>query len=128
MPIIKSARKRVKIAAKARARNAHTKRSLRLALKEFGKAVDSGKTANIQKAQRDAVSALDIAVKKAVIHRNKAARQKSALAARAKAGGVKLKAQSSKPKAKTTAKKAPAKAAPAKKTAARKSAPRKTAK
>lgn len=89
MPIIKSAKKRVKVASKARARNMRTKRTLREALKAFSKAVDSGKSADIQKAQRDAVSALDIAVKKAVIHKNKAARQKSTLAARAKAAGVK---------------------------------------
>jgi small subunit ribosomal protein S20 len=85
MPIIKSAKKRVKVAAKARARNVRTKRTLREALKAFSKAVESGKAADIQKAQNEAVSALDTAVKKAVMHKNKAARQKAALAAKAKA-------------------------------------------
>ena len=122
MPIIKSAKKRVKVAAKARARNVKTKRSLREALKAFSKAIDGGKSADIQKAQRDATSALDIAVKKAIIHKNNAARQKSALAAKAKAAGVKP--------AKATAKKAPAAAKktakPAtKKPVAKKSSPKK---
>lgn len=122
MPIIKSAKKRVKVAAKARARNVQTKRALREALKAFAKAVESGKTADIQKTQREAVSALDTAVKKAVIHKGKAARQKAALSAKAKAAGAKV--------AKLPAKKpvvAPKKSAkPAgKKPAAKKTTPKK---
>jgi small subunit ribosomal protein S20 len=112
MPIIKSAKKRVKVAAKARARNVRTKRTLREALKAFSKAVESGKAADIQKAQRDVVSALDIAVKKDIIHKNKAARQKSALAAKAKAAGSKpskTAAKSTKPAPKTAKKPAAAK-------------------
>ena len=42
MPIIKSARKRVKVAAKANTRNAKTKRTMREALKAFTKALTSG--------------------------------------------------------------------------------------
>jgi small subunit ribosomal protein S20 len=113
MPIIKSAKKRVKIAAAARARNVRTKRSLREALKAYSKAVDSGKSAEIQKAQADAFSALDTAVKKNIIHKNKAARQKATLSAQAKAAGAKP----TKVAAKKTA--APKKAA---------AAPKKTAK
>jgi small subunit ribosomal protein S20 len=124
MPIIKSAKKRVKIAAKARTRNSRTRRSLRESLKAFTKAVESGKSADIQKAQTQAVSALDTAVKKAIIHKNKAARQKASLAAKAKAAGAKpTKAVSSKPKAKSTkpvTKKTTAKKPAAKKTAAKK--------
>lgn len=122
MPIIKSAKKRVKVAARARARNVRTKRALRTALKAYAAAIESGKQAEIQKAQRDAVSALDIAVKKAVIHKNKAARQKSALAARAKAAGVKpakvtpkKPASAAKKTAKPVAKKPAAKKAASKK-------------
>ncbi len=114
MPIIKSAKKRVKVAARARARNARTKRSLRTALKTYAAAIESGKPAEIQKTQREAFSALDIAVKKAIIHKNKAARQKSALAARAKAAGVKP--------SKTAVAKAPAKKPAAKKPTAKKTA------
>jgi ribosomal protein S20 len=125
MPIIKSAKKRVKVASKARARNVRTKRTLREALKAFSKAVDDGKAAEIQKAQRDVVSALDIAVKKDIIHKNKAARQKSALSAKAKAAGAKpaksapktpkKPASTAKKTAKTSPKKPPAKKIPAKK-------------
>src|SRR6478609_9138005 len=115
MPIIKSAKKRVKIAAKARARNVRTKRSLRDSLKAFSNAIEAGKPAEISKAQREAVSALDTAVKKAIIHKNKAARQKAALASKAKAAGVKpTNVAAKKPVAKAAAPKKAAKA-PAKK-------------
>jgi small subunit ribosomal protein S20 len=120
MPIIKSAKKRVKVAAKAKARNVRTKRTLREALKAFAKAVEGGKAAEIQKAQVEAVSALDTATKKAVIHKNKAARQKAVLAAQAKAAGAKP--------VKVPAKKAPAKVTAPKKVAkasAKKPAPKK---
>src|SRR3989344_1236199 len=83
MPIIKSAKKRVRVAAKASVRNAKTKRSLRGALKVFSTKPTS---ANQSKAQ----SALDKAVKKGIVHKNKAARQKKRLAAQAKAAGVKV--------------------------------------
>lgn len=89
MPIIKSAKKRVKTAAKARARNVRTKRSLREALKAFNKAVESGKSADIISTQREVISAIDTAAKKNVIHKNKAARQKAAISAKAKAAGAK---------------------------------------
>ena len=117
MPIIKSAKKRVKVSTKAHARNVRTKRNLRDAMKVFSKAITSGKPAEITKAERDAVSAIDMAAKKAVIHKNKAARQKAQLSARAKAAGVKP--------AKATTKKAPAKKAPAKKATVKKPAAKK---
>src|SRR5437879_4049416 len=101
MPIIKSAKKRVKISAKARSRNLHTKRDVRDALKAFAKALQGGKAAEVAKAQAAAMSALDTAAKKAVIHKNKAARQKSRLSSQVKAAGIKP--------SKVPAKKAPAK-------------------
>jgi small subunit ribosomal protein S20 len=122
MPIIKSAKKRVKIAAKAQARNARTKRTLREALKAFSKAVESGKAGDIQKTQREAISALDIAVKKDIIHKNKAARQKASLSAKAKAAGAKV-VKSTAAKTAVTPKKT-AKTTP-KKPAAKKSASKK---
>jgi small subunit ribosomal protein S20 len=103
MPIIKSARKRVKIAAKARSRNLHTKRQVREALKAFAAALEVGKPAEVAKAQTAAVSALDMAVKKNVTHKNKAARFKSRLAKQMKDAGIKP-AAAKKPK--VTAKKA----------------------
>lgn len=85
MPIIKSAKKRVKVAAKATTRNARTKRTLRDALKSFTKALESGRSADIAKAEQAAMSAIDMAAKKAVIHKNKAARKKAQVSAAAKA-------------------------------------------
>jgi small subunit ribosomal protein S20 len=82
MPIIKSAKKRVRTANKAAIRNSKTKRSLREALKAF-----TAKPA--AQVYSDAQSALDKAVKKGVIHKNKAARLKKQAAAKAKAAGVK---------------------------------------
>ena len=117
MPIIKSAKKRVKVASKAAARNSKTKRSLRGAIKAFHASI-TGSNAN------QAQSAIDIAVKKGVISKNKAARKKKQLATAAKAAGVKATA-----KAKTATKAAPAKKAPAKKAAAaKKPAAKKTTK
>lgn len=118
MPIIKSARKRVKVAAKANARNAQTKRNLREALKAFAKAVSGGKNTEVAEAQRKAVSAIDTAVKKDVLHKNKGARQKARLAAQAKAAGVKPAKQVK--KATTPAKKPAVKKPAAKKPSAKK--------
>lgn len=119
MPIIKSAKKRVRTANKAAIRNSKTKRSLRDALKAFSGTPTA-------KSHSSAQSALDKAVKKGVIHKNKAARLKKQAAAKAKAAGVKP--------AKAAAKKAPAAKAPApakkdaaqKKPAAKKPAPKKS--
>ena len=115
MPIIKSAKKRVKVARKATARNAITKRTLRDALKAFSKAMSGGKPAEIAKAEKAVMSAIDVAAKKAIIHKNKASRKKSRLAAQAKASGFKP-SKGTPPKA------------PAKKPAAKKSAKIQTAK
>lgn len=89
MPIIKSAKKRVKTAAKANLRNTRTRRDMREAIKALNKALASGKSADVSKFQRQAVSAIDTAAKKAVIHKNKAARFKSRLSKQVKAAGVK---------------------------------------
>ncbi len=118
MPIIKSAKKRVRTARKAAVRNSKTKRNLRTALKSFTSkpAADSLSAAH---------SELDKAVKKGVIHKNKAARLKKRAATKAKAAGVKPgKAAAKKAPAKAAAKPA-AKKAPAKKTAAKKPAAKK---
>ena len=103
MPIIKSAKKRVKVAQKATVRNAKTKRSLKTAVKAFAAALTGGK--KVSEAHSKAQSEVDKAVKKGVMHKNKVARKKRQLAKAAKA------AVSAKP----VAKKAPAKKAAAKK-------------
>jgi small subunit ribosomal protein S20 len=112
MPIIKSAKKRVRVARRAAVRNSKTKRNLKSALKLFAKKPST-------KALSEAQSTLDKAVKKGVVHKNKAARLKRQAAKRAKAAGVKP-AKAAAKKAAPTAKKA----AP-KKTAAKKSANKK---
>jgi ribosomal protein S20 len=123
MPIIKSAKKRVKVARKAAIRNSKTKRSLKTALKSFASKPSAS-------AHSTSQSNLDKAVKKGIMHKNKANRLKKQLAARAKAAGVKpapaTKKAAAKPAVtkKTTAAKKPAaaKKAPAKKPAAKKTA------
>lgn len=130
MPIIKSAKKRVRVASKATARNTKTKRNFRSAIKAFQASLSSGK--NASKTHSEAQSSIDTAVKKGVMHKNKAARKKSQLAKAAKAAGVKtvgsgkkaapkaaVKA-AAKPAAKAKAKAPVAKKAPAKKPAAKK--------
>jgi small subunit ribosomal protein S20 len=117
MPIIKSAKKRVKTAAKATARNAKTRRNLREAIKDFKVAVAGGKSEAIAISYREAVSAIDIAAKKNVIHKNKAARKKHQLAVELKAKGVKLTASKKSVKsAKSVTKKIAAKPKSTKKT------------
>lgn len=119
MPIIKSAKKRVKVARKATIRNSKTKRSLKSALKAFVAKPDVKKHSAAQ-------SNVDKAVKKGLVHKNKAARMKKQLAAKAKAAGVKAAASTKKTAAKpaakrpAAAKKPAAKKAPAKKPTAKK--------
>ncbi|HET9173987.1 MAG TPA: 30S ribosomal protein S20 [Candidatus Saccharimonadales bacterium] len=103
MPIIKSAKKRVRVAHKAAVRNSKTKRSLKAALKAFAAKPSSSSHSTAQ-------SNIDKAAKKGIVHKNKAARMKRQAAAKAKAAGAK-------PAAKKAAVK---KAAPVKKTTAAK--------
>jgi small subunit ribosomal protein S20 len=114
MPIIKSAKKRVKVSQKATVRNAKTKRTLREAVKAFTAALSTGK--GVEDAHKKANSAIDTAAKKNVLHKNKAARKKAQLSAAAKKAGVKstAKAAPKKAAAKSAAKPAAKKAAPKK--------------
>jgi len=127
MPIIKSAKKRVRTAEKAAVRNSKTKRSLKSAVKAFSKALTGSDKKVVATSHSKAQSALDKAGKKNVMHKNKVARKKSQLARAAKsAAGVSkpaAKPAAKKPAAKATkpaAKKTVAKKAPAKKPAAKK--------
>jgi small subunit ribosomal protein S20 len=103
MPIIKSAKKRVRVAHKAAVRNSKTKRSLKTAFKLFAKSPSADSHSAAQ-------SNVDKMVKKGIIHKNKAARMKKRLAAQARANGVKAGAT----------KKATPKATPVKKPATKK--------
>ncbi len=123
MPIIKSAKKRVKVARKAAARNRKTKTSLKGALKAFHASVTGKDKKKTSVSHSKAQSAVDRAAKKGLLHKNKAARKKRQLAAHAKAAaGVTKKAA---PKVKTAKKTAPKKAV-TKKPAVKKAAPKKT--
>jgi len=121
MPIIKSAKKRVKVANKAAIRNSKTKRSLKGAIKAFHAAITGGKK-EAKELQSKAQSALDQAAKKGVMHKNKAARKQSQLAkaAKAAAGAVEKPVKKAAVKKAAPAKKPAAKKAPAKKPAAKK--------
>ena len=78
MPQIKSAIKRVKTQDAARKRNAAQMNKLRTAVKKF-KAAAAGGAEDASKLRVEAESALDKAVSKGLIHKNKAARDKSRL-------------------------------------------------
>ncbi len=121
MPIIKSAKKRVKVARKATVRNVKTKRSLKAALKDFHASLVGGK--KTAESHAKAQSALDKAGKKNVMHKNKVARKKRQLAAAAKKSGHKVAGSASK----TVTKKAPAKKPTPKKPAAKKATVKKPA-
>lgn len=112
MPIIKSAKKRVRTAGKAAVRNAKTKRNLRDSWKAFA-------ASPAPKSHAEAQGRIDTAVKKGVIHKNKAARLQKQAAAKAKAVGVKPAKAAKKPAPKKSAKQT------AKKPSAKKSATKK---
>lgn len=81
MPIIKSAIKRVKTNEKAAAKNAAQMSAMRTAIKNFDNAKVAGAD-NLDELYRGAISAIDHAAAKGLIKANKAARDKSRLAAR----------------------------------------------
>ncbi|ADG83300.1 30S ribosomal protein S20 [Thermincola ferriacetica] len=79
MPNIKSAMKRVEITKKRTLRNSAIKSSVKTAIRKFENALEN---ANIDEAKAKltvAISALDKAVTKGVLHKNSAARKKSRL-------------------------------------------------
>ena len=81
LPIIKSAIERVKTNEKANARNSAELSKMRTAIKKFEKAKTAG-AEDVEKLYREAVSAVDRAHSKGLIKANKAARDKSRMAAR----------------------------------------------
>lgn len=121
MPIIKSAKKRVKTAEKAAVRNSKTKRALKSAFKLFAKKATP-------KSHSAAQSTVDKALKKGLVHKNKAARLKKQLSAKAKAEGVKhTTTKKAAPAKKPVAVKAPVKKVVAKKPVAKKAPVKKAA-
>ena len=85
MPNIKSAKKRVVIAEKARQQNVAARSKMRTLIKNVIKAVDSGDKEAAKAAFAVAEPVLDRAACKGLVHTNKAARHKSKLAALIKA-------------------------------------------
>jgi len=82
MPNIASAKKRLRQNVKQRARNRSRKRAIREAQKELFARIDSNDMDGARKALDACFSKLDKAAKRNTIHRNKADRKKSRLAAR----------------------------------------------
>ena len=81
MPNIKSAKKRVKVIAVKTARNKASRSALRTEIKKANAAIESGE--NTTEAVRAAQKKIDQAVAKGLLHKNTAARKKSALAKKA---------------------------------------------
>ena len=80
MPNIKSSSKRVLLSQKATAKNRAAKSLLKTNIKKFDAAVATGERAAAESAFKTAVKTVDRAATKGLIHKNKAARRKSALA------------------------------------------------
>jgi small subunit ribosomal protein S20 len=78
LPNIKSAIKRVKVTAKRTARNNRIRSMVRTAVKRFNTSLDT-KAENTNETLVRAVSQIDKAASKGVLHKNTAARKKSRL-------------------------------------------------
>ena len=83
MPNIKSAKKRVKVIAIKTARNKANRSALKTEIKKANAAIAAGE--NKEEALRAATKEIDQAVAKGLLHKNTAARKKSALAKKANA-------------------------------------------
>lgn len=78
MPNIKSAKKRVLVNATKQARNKSTNSALKTAIKKANAAIDSN-AANKEETVAFAIKKIDQACAKGLLHKNNAARKKSAL-------------------------------------------------
>ncbi|HJD23779.1 MAG TPA: 30S ribosomal protein S20 [Firmicutes bacterium] len=84
MPNIKSAKKRVKVIAAKSAQNQANRSALRTQIKKANIALETG-AADKNETVRVAIKTIDQAVAKGLLHKNTAARRKSALAKKANA-------------------------------------------
>ena len=82
MPNIKSAKKRVKVIATKTARNKANRSALKTQIKKADEAIATN-AADKQEAVKAAVKKIDQSVAKGLLHKNTAARRKSALAKKA---------------------------------------------
>lgn len=83
MPNIKSAKKRVLVNAAKAERNKAARSALRTEIKNANAAIEAGE--NKEEALKAAVKKIDQAAAKGLLHKNTAARKKSALAKKANA-------------------------------------------
>jgi len=81
----KSAEKRARQAVASRARNVAQRSKARSAVRKVVEAINAGKQAEAAAALKAAAPVIDSMARKGIIHRNKAARHKSRLAAQIKA-------------------------------------------
>lgn len=79
MPNIKSAEKRVKVARRRMERNVSARSSMKTAVKKYEAEIGRGDVSAAQTALQKAMSVIDKAAKKGVIHKNQADRRKSRL-------------------------------------------------
>lgn len=86
MPNIKSAKKRVKVIQVKTAQNKAVKTNLKTVIKKAQGAVSTGAADSVA-AVREAIKKIDQAAAKGLIHKNNAARKKSALASKLNAIG-----------------------------------------
>ncbi len=77
-------RKRARQSEKRRQHNASQRSTLRTAIKSVQKAIEAGDKAAAMKTYQESVSTLDRIADKKIIHKNKASRHKSRLAAQIK--------------------------------------------
>ncbi len=80
MPNIKSSAKRDQLQKAANARNKAAKSALRTEIKKFDAAVEAGDGVQAAETYRVAVKSVDRAASRGLIHKNNAARKKSAMA------------------------------------------------
>ncbi|ADQ15112.1 30S ribosomal protein S20 [Halanaerobium hydrogeniformans] len=79
MPIIKSAKKRVKVTEKKTAQNREWKDKLKTAIKDFKNVVEAGNKEKAEEQLKETIKVIDKAVSRNIIHKNNAARKKSRL-------------------------------------------------
>jgi len=77
MPITKSAIKRARQQKKRRAYNLKIKKALKAKLKAFYQHIETKKSQEARQALREAISQIDKAQKRKLLHKNTAARRKS---------------------------------------------------
>jgi small subunit ribosomal protein S20 len=81
----KQAAKRARKSTEQRSRNVSLRTALRTAIKKIQNAIGAGDPAKADAALKAEVSTIDRTAARGIIHKNKAARQKSRLAKKAKA-------------------------------------------